>query len=108
MTDAPTNIRAHQAEQVLELTWPNGSTFRLPYRDLRLGCVCAVCVNEWTNERMIDPTMIRPDLAIEGMEGVGSYAVRFVWNDGHSTGLYTWETLDRLCHAHGTATGHPQ
>ena len=30
------------------------------------------------------------------MEPIGSYAVRFVWNDGHSSGLYTWETLRRL------------
>lgn len=97
MSDAPTNIRAHQAEQILELTWPDGSHFRLPYRELRLGCGCAVCVNEWTSERMIDPASIRPDLAIEGMEGIGAYAVRFSWNDGHSTGLYTWETLARLC-----------
>ena len=50
------------------------------------------CQNEWTGERIIDPSTIRSDLKIEGMEGIGNYAVRLGWNDGHSSGLYTWET----------------
>ena len=55
------------------------------------------CRNEWTGERILDPSSIRPDLSLEGMEGIGNYAVRLGWNDGHSSGLYTWETLQRLC-----------
>ena len=39
---------------------------------------------------------IRADLKLEGMEPIGNYAIRLVWNDGHSSGLYTWETLERL------------
>jgi DUF971 family protein len=96
MSEAPTNIRALQAEQILELTWEGGAVARLPYRYLRGECPCASCRNEWTGERVLDPSTIRPDLKIEGMEGIGSYAVRFAWNDGHSSGLYTWETLRRL------------
>jgi len=96
MSDAPTNIRALQGEQVLELTWEGGTVSRLPYRYLRGECPCASCQNEWTGERILDPNTIRPDLKLEGMEGIGNYAVRIVWNDGHSSGLYTWETLHRL------------
>jgi DUF971 family protein len=96
MTDAPTNIRAHQAEQSLELTWDDGTVDRLPYHYLRTECPCASCRDEWTGERTIDPNAIRPDLKLEGMETIGSYAVRLGWNDGHSSGLYTWETLKRL------------
>ncbi len=96
MSDAPTNIRAHQGEQVLELTWEGGTVSRLPYRYLRGECPCASCQNEWTGERMLDPSTIRPDLKLEGMEAIGNYAVRIGWNDGHSSGLYTWETLQRL------------
>jgi DUF971 family protein len=96
MTDAPTNIRAQQAEQVLELTWEGGNVDRLPYRYLRGECPCASCRDEWTGQRTIDPNSIRPDLKLEGMEGIGNYAVRLAWSDGHSSGLYTWETLQRL------------
>ena len=101
----PTNIRAHQSEQILELTWPEGKTDRLPYRTIRTECPCAACKNEWTGERMLDSTTIRSDLQLEEMEPVGSYAVRFAWNDGHSSGLFTWENLSNLAgmptpHAH--------
>jgi DUF971 family protein len=96
MSDAPSNIRAHQADQVLELVWDEASMDRLPYHHLRANCPCASCRDEWTGERILDPASIRPDLKLEGMEPVGSYAVRFVWNDGHGSGLYTWETLRRL------------
>jgi DUF971 family protein len=32
-----------------------------------------------------------------GLEMVGNYALQPVWDDGHSTGIYTWEYLKRLC-----------
>lgn len=96
MSDAPTNIRALQSDQVLELTWTEGVVSRLPYRFLRGECPCASCRNEWTGERMLDPTTISADLKLEGMEGIGNYAVRLAWSDGHSSGLYTWETLHKL------------
>ena len=97
MSEAPSNIRAHQSDQVFELTWPDGTTARLPYRYLRGECPCASCRNEWTGERILDPGTIRADLKLEGMEAVGNYAVRLGWNDGHSSGLYTWDTLRKLC-----------
>jgi DUF971 family protein len=94
--DAPTNIKAHQSEQVLELAWPDGRNQRLAYRHIRANCPCASCRDEWSGERILDPATIRDDLKIEGMEGVGNYAVRLVWNDGHGSGLYTWEALRGL------------
>src|SRR5688572_10064650 len=83
MSDVPTGIRAHQGEQVLELTWESGGVDRLPYKTLRAECPCASCRDEWTGRRILDPGTIRPDLKLEGMEPVGNYAVRLAWNDGH-------------------------
>ena len=96
MTDAPTNIRALQSEQTLELTWNGAPPVRLAYLFLRGECPCATCRNEWTGERILDPKSIRADIKIEGMEPIGNYAVRLVWNDGHSSGLYSWENLHAL------------
>jgi DUF971 family protein len=101
-TDPPTNIRALQAEQVLEVTWPESRVDRFPYLTLRSECPCATCRNEWTGERMLDPKSIRPDLKLVGMENIGTYAVQFAWNDGHSSGIFTWESLRALGEsAHG-------
>ena len=77
MSDPPTNIRALQAEQVLEVTWPDSRVDRFPYLTLRAECPCASCRNEWTGERMLDPQSIRPDLKLVGMENIGTYAVQF-------------------------------
>ena len=96
MADAPTNIRALQAEQVLELTWPDGRVDRLPYRRVRGQCPCAVCVDEKTGARQYDESNVPQDIRLEGMEQVGSYAVRPSWNDGHSSGLFTWELFQNL------------
>ena len=96
MIDPPSNIRALQSDQVLEITWIDGIVDRLPYRFLRGQCPCASCRDEWTGERTIREESIRPDLKLEGMEPIGTYAIQPAWNDGHSSGLYTWELLREL------------
>jgi DUF971 family protein len=102
VVEAPESIRAHQAEQVLELAWGDLPATRVPYRTLRAACPCAACHDEWTGAALLDPAAIRADLKLEGMEAVGSYAVRLVWNDGHGSGLYTWDLLRSLAHeSHG-------
>jgi DUF971 family protein len=40
--------------------------------------------------------MYKPRLAMKDVEPVGSYALRIYWNDGHNTGIYTWEFLREL------------
>ncbi len=97
MTDAPSNIRALQDRQELELTWNESRTVGLPYRFVRGECPCASCRDEWSGDRILDPATIRSDIKIEAMEPIGSYAVRILWNDGHSSGLFTWDTLLTLC-----------
>jgi len=96
MHDPPSAIRAHQSEQKLELAWENEGTDFVPYYNLRAECPCAVCRDEWTGERILDPKSIRSDLKVETMEPIGGYAIRLAWNDGHSSGLYTWDLLHRL------------
>lgn len=96
MIEAPVRIRAHQAEQTLELTWDDGLETRIPYRRVRGACPCAVCRDEWTGERLLDPGTIRTDLQISGMEPIGNYAIRPTWNDGHGSGILTWELLRNL------------
>lgn len=104
MIDAPTNIRALQSAQTLELTWSDGRTDHLPYVYLRAECPCATCKDEWTGERILDPATIAKDIKLEGMEPVGNYAVRFAWSDGHGSGLYTWDTLHKLADGKDTRT----
>jgi DUF971 family protein len=93
MIDPPSNLRALQSEQILEVVWNDGRIDRLPYRKLRAECPCATCRDEWTGERILKPETIPPDLSLSGMSPVGTYAVQLSWSDGHSSGLYTWDSL---------------
>ncbi len=81
---------------MLEVTWPDERVDRFSYLTLRAECPCATCRNEWTGELMLDPKSIRPDLKLTGMDNIGTYAVQFAWNDGHSSGIFTWESLRAL------------
>jgi DUF971 family protein len=96
MTDPPNNIRALQGEQILEVTWSDDRIDRFRYPQLRAECPCASCRDEWTGERILKPDSIKPDLNLAAMTPIGTYAVQLTWNDGHSSGLYTWEYLRGL------------
>ncbi|MEM8946172.1 MAG: DUF971 domain-containing protein [Planctomycetota bacterium] len=92
MSNVPIDIRALREAGVLAVQWPDRKV-DLPFTFLRGQCACAQCVNEWTGERILDPATIPPDISIEKMELVGSYAVRIHWTDQHNSGLFTWERL---------------
>jgi len=96
MSDMPQDLQASRADGSLTITWAEGRTSRLPFLFLRTECRCAGCVDEGTGIRTLDVTKIPPDITIEKMELVGSYAVRIGWSDGHNTGLYTWTRLEEL------------
>jgi DUF971 family protein len=99
----------------IEIDWKDGhhSSFDLEY--LRDWCPCASCTGAHGTEprektsplnselksgkpATPDPfPMFRPRLRMESIEPVGSYALRIVWNDGHSTGIYSYSHLRSVC-----------
>jgi DUF971 family protein len=91
----PRDLQAVRDWTLLRVVWSDRED-QLPFAFLRGECQCAQCVNEWTGQRILDPTTIPADISIERMDLVGNYAVRVHWSDGHSSGLYTWERLREL------------
>lgn len=80
----------------LILHWTDGATSVFPYRDLRLACPCAACVDEWTKEPLLNPDNIPADVHPLRFFTVGRYAMGLEWSDGHKTGIYKYETLRNL------------
>ncbi len=97
MTPVPQDLQADRARRRLTIGWGVDHSGEYPFFDLRVACNCAACVDENTGVRILDPRSVSPDVAIEGMQLVGNYAVRIQWSDGHATGLYTWDYLAKLC-----------
>lgn len=99
MIAAPSNVRALREVGLFEFTWLGEPVRQATFHALRSGCPCAGCVNEWTGERILDPSTVPADIAPTALSPVGNYAVKIVWSDGHATGLYTWDQLHTLSQA---------
>ena len=91
----PIGFRRRDARTVSVL-WEDGQGVDFDVRDLRLACHCALCVEEMSGQALLDPSSIRPDVAPRVVTSVGNYAITINWNDGHSTGIYSFEYLRTL------------
>ncbi|MDX1748266.1 MAG: DUF971 domain-containing protein, partial [Halobacteriales archaeon] len=60
-------------------------------------CPCAGCVDEMTGRRILTEGMVPERVYPLEIQYVGRYALRFVWSDGHRTGIYPYEYLRKLC-----------
>jgi ATP-binding protein involved in chromosome partitioning len=92
----PTRIDLKDSRRAFIVEWADGRTTEVPYRALRLACECALCVEELTGEKLLDPATVPEDVGIEDCQEVGQYGVRITWTDGHSTGIYTFVRLRDL------------
>jgi len=87
----------HRADDALTITWAEDHVGVYPARTLRLACPCAGCVEETTGRPLLDPAAVPNDVVPLRVSLVGAYAIRIDWNDGHSTGIYTYEYLRARC-----------
>jgi DUF971 family protein len=96
----PVDLTIHRASGMLTVTWIDGhvSTYGLAW--LRANCPCASCREERL-AREDDPLQLHqgplPSVEIAGAELVGNYAVRLIWTDGHSSGIYGFASLRAAC-----------
>ena len=93
----PRSLRALKDTAMLEITWSDGTAYRLPFKLVRVECPCAQCIHEITGERMVKPDSIPDDVYPVELGYSGNYALKVVWSDGHSSGIFTWERLYALC-----------
>ncbi len=86
------------------IEWKDGHRSEYALEYLRENCPCATCAGTHggptykEQKQAANPfQMFKPALRIEKVEPVGGYAIRFYWNDGHSTGIYSYEHLREIC-----------
>jgi len=80
----------------VEIKWSDAHDSRYAFRDLRLACPCALCVDEWTGEPRLDPRTVPMDVRPLEVRSVGRYALQFTWSDAHNSGIYTYDKLRAL------------
>jgi len=92
----PLEIGPTEDETRLRIAWKDGLVAEYVPRELRLLCPCAGCVDEMTGVRTLRPEMVDGGVYPTAIHYVGRYALQFVWSDGHSTGIYTFEYLRQI------------
>lgn len=91
---APIDIKLLQKSRILEITFDNKEKFSLPCEYLRVFSPSA----EVRGHGAVEGKLVtdKQKVNIIGIDPVGNYAVKLVFDDGHNTGIYSWETLYNL------------
>ena len=99
----PTNITLNKTEGYLEIEWSDERVCQYPLSHLREACPCVECRggHQFMGEKYEPDDILtltpKRSYAVTDLQMVGNYAIQPWWDDGHSTGIYTWEFLYRLC-----------
>ena len=90
-TPSPENITVHGQSRLLEISFADGATFRIPFELLRVYSPSAEVQGHGPGQETLQTG--KRDVTLTALEPVGNYAVQPTFSDGHNTGLYTWEYL---------------
>lgn len=91
---SPTNIVVHRKSRVLEISFDDGKTFKLPFELLRVYSPSAEVRGHGPGQETLQ--VGKRDVDIVALDPVGNYAVQPHSSDGHSTGIYSWDILYAL------------
>jgi DUF971 family protein len=90
----PESLTVHTLSRVLELRWPDGAHFRLPFELLRVYSPSAEVQGHGPGQEV--PQTGKREVEITALAPVGNYAVQPRFSDGHESGIYTWGYLHEL------------
>ena len=93
-TPRPTGITLHRASHVLEVEFDSGQTFRLPCEYLRTHSPSAEVQGHGPGQRVLQHG--KRNVNIDEIVPVGNYGVLLKFDDGHQTGIFSWDTLHDL------------
>jgi DUF971 family protein len=97
-TPWPKEIRLNSDKDELRVGFENGSSFDYAAEFLRVLSPSAEVQGHSPDQRVTVPG--KSDVLVKAIEPVGNYAVRIIFDDGHDTGLYSWEYLHELGLSH--------
>lgn len=90
-TPIPTEITLHRKSHILELGFEDGTRFQLPAEFLRVYSPSAEVRGHGPGQETLQTG--KRNVEITDIEGVGNYAIKPVFSDGHDTGIYSWDLL---------------
>ena len=93
-TPAPTALTLHQASRQLEIAFDDGQCFRIPFELMRVYSPSAEVMGHGPGQETLQTG--KRQVGIDAVEAVGHYAIQPHFDDGHESGIFTWEYLYKL------------
>jgi DUF971 family protein len=104
----PKSVKVHLSTgEGVAIEWKDGHLSLYTFPFLRDACPCALCDEERAKSGRqagypVEPKagelpMFKAAAKPVSAEGVGKYAIKFNWNDGHQLGIYSWQWLRDIC-----------
>ncbi|MDJ0974799.1 MAG: DUF971 domain-containing protein [Planctomycetota bacterium] len=89
----PTAIRLDVKTNWLRINWSDGEESAYEGSYLRMICPCAACRGHGPGQVPAPTAEQCAGVRVTNAEGVGSYAIRFDFSDGHTTGIFAFDFL---------------
>jgi len=99
-------VTVHRESHV-EIVFDDGKMCLFDLEDLRRACPCAACSTARDGGEAWQPGGQVTGLAITDAHLVDGYGLGVIWSDGHSTGIYPFDSLRRWCEAGRSTDGFP-
>lgn len=87
----PQAMTVHSQSRVLEVSFSDGSEFRIPFELMRVYSPSAEVMGHGPGQEVLQSG--KKDVGLTGLEPVGNYAVQPTFTDGHSSGIFSWDYL---------------
>jgi DUF971 family protein len=90
----PTDLVFDREAKLLRISFDDSAAFEIPFELLRVESPSAE--NKGHSGVAPPPVKGKANVSVVKAEPVGRYAVRIIFDDGHDSGLYSWDLLYRL------------
>ncbi len=94
----PTEIRLQKKSRQIVITFDDGNRFDLSFEYLRVNSPSAAVKGHGPGQEVLQTG--KENVQVTAIEPVGHYAVRLIFDDGHDSGLYSWQYLYELATEH--------
>jgi len=90
----PTDLAVRQKSRILEIAFDDGKTFSIPFELMRVYSPSAEVMGHGPGQETLQ--VGKREVSVTGVEPVGNYAIKPLFDDGHGSGIFTWAYLYKL------------
>ncbi len=87
----PLDLTVHSKSRVLEISFSDGHSFRIPFELMRVYSPSAEVQGHGPGQEVLQTG--KRNVELSGLEAVGNYAVQPTFSDGHDSGIFSWDYL---------------